>query len=82
MELRELKLDRVTLFWTRWAYLELAEFAEVGHDEVLDAIHGAGQRDAADEEDEQEDVGRCGRHVHYFTRGLHACKTNMRHEHY
>lgn len=50
--------------------LGVAQFGEVGHEVELDAEEGAGQCDASNEEDREEDVGEQGREVDHLSRPL------------
>lgn len=47
-------------------HLELEQFLPVGDEVELDALHGARQSHAADQEDHQNHVGEGGGHVHYL----------------
>ena len=48
--------------------LEIEEFGEVWHDVVLDSVEGSRESDSSNEEDDEEEVGRCCRDVNDLAR--------------
>ena len=47
-------------------HLEVGQLLPVGDEVEADALHGSRQRQAADQQDDQHQVGEGGRHVHHL----------------